>query len=1097
MRLGPFELHDMLGRGGMAEVWRATHATEGVEVAVKVMTAARAREPHYRRAFGREVRAVAAVNHRGIVAVLDHGEVSAAEALASGRWLPAQSPYLIMERGAGTLVDEPEPTTFEAVQTVLLALLGALAHAHARQVIHRDVKPSNILVFRAPGADPVVKLSDFGLSFALDDSEVEEADLRRVTGSVRYMAPEQILGRWRDQGPWTDLYALGCTAFWLTTGQTPHGGPDVVMQDVLRGHLEAPVPALRPRVAVPDGFEAWVRRLLARSPHQRFLCAADAARSLAALGPGPRRRARPTGSVRMSRPIPGVGLGLFGLRAVPMVGREAERAAAEQLLDEVVATRRSRMLVVTGEAGVGKSRLAGWLSERAHEHGVANTLRASHGPTQGPSAGLRGLVSHALRTAGLPRAAVQERIAKLLRRRGVVEPIWAQGLTELAHEHTADGEPSTFRFQNEAERHRVVFVMLRVLCAERPLIVWLDDVQWGAEGLRFARFVLDAQATSPLPVLLVATARDEGLADEEEASELLAELEARVDVQVLALGPLSAPHQQQLVHTLLGLEPRVAQQVIERTEGNPLFAVQLVGDWVQRGVLVPGAEGFALPPNARLAVPADILALWDQRIERLLTGAPSGWGAALELAATLGQEVDAEEWRQACIAVGVPDDDALVDAATEARLVIPDHGSWSFAHGMLRECIERRAVDGHRAADHHRVCAAALARIALRAPARGLAERIGQHWMHARAFAEALAPLLTAVEERYDGGDFEGAFALLKRWTTCMQRLQRSPGDPSWIDGWLLLARVQRRRGAYDVAQRVLERCRTLPDTDPCRQGRLRLEYAQVLSAIAHIRQQPLLYTEALGLHGEAMRLFEEGLDVHGVASAVHSQAVTRGMTGDLDAARRDFLDALARFERLEARLPHAIAMAGLANVEHRAGDLARAVELGTRAVVVLEQLSAGYHVAQALYGLAEVDREQGRFEAAAQGYQRVLDLLQVTASFNGHLARSSRAHCLMELDRFAEAHEHLATVLDALALEGPPAFRVELRAGLLWAEAALGRLDAMDAQLAALVVAPEAALSPLAARYVRGAVAALEDAGEHDRAARVEALAPTPHPAA
>ncbi|MFU8803813.1 MAG: serine/threonine-protein kinase, partial [Bradymonadaceae bacterium] len=282
--LGPFELHSPIGKGGMGEVWQGTHRAQGVEVAIKVMTAQKAREARFSEAFRHEVRSVARLSHPGIVRVFEHGTIPGQTALASQGLLMPGSPYLVMELAMGTLEEiEPAALDWEQQRTILIGLLDALAHAHARGVIHRDIKPANVLIVPEPSG-PRLKLSDFGLARPRENhpSEEENPSPERVTGTPRYMAPEQILGRWRDQGPWTDLYALGCLAYWLASGDPPFCGDDT--DEILRGHLEVELPILKSRAPVPKGYSEWLAKVLSKGPRSRYRYAADAAHDLMKLG---------------------------------------------------------------------------------------------------------------------------------------------------------------------------------------------------------------------------------------------------------------------------------------------------------------------------------------------------------------------------------------------------------------------------------------------------------------------------------------------------------------------------------------------------------------------------------------------------------------------------------------------------------------------------------------------------------------------------------------------------------------------------------------------------------------------------------------------
>src|SRR5262245_17883180 len=131
----------------MAEVWRGVHRERGVPVAVKVLTGERARSERFHGFFRNEVRSVAGLDHPNIVHVLDHGEIGGDVARAAGGRLVAGSPYLVMEwASSGSLARRPPVTTWRELWTIAQALLEALAHAHARGVIHRDTKPGHVLL---------------------------------------------------------------------------------------------------------------------------------------------------------------------------------------------------------------------------------------------------------------------------------------------------------------------------------------------------------------------------------------------------------------------------------------------------------------------------------------------------------------------------------------------------------------------------------------------------------------------------------------------------------------------------------------------------------------------------------------------------------------------------------------------------------------------------------------------------------------------------------------------------------------------------------------------------------------------------------------
>ncbi len=865
--LGPFELVTVIGKGGMGEVWHAVHPAQDLPVAVKVVTRKHARDPWYLGAFRSEVRAVAALDHPNILRVYDHGAVSA-EAAASSDKLVEGSPWLAMElvRG-GSLSRWTGRMPWPVLSDVLLRVLDALAHAHARDVIHRDLKPGNVLL------GSTVKLMDFGLAAALGGSESElPTQETEVVGTPAYMAPEQVEGSWRDQGAWTDLYAFGCLAWALATGTPPFGkGPS---KQVMRAQCASDLPRLDPRVTVPAGFEEWCRRLLEKDPHVRFRRAADAAWALVELtsrgavegpggleqlpgmpeyltsGDGRRQPATTTGLVsragsdveisgrslrvelgappkrhekrrrRRHQPPPlpedwrpvtpadrgpshlaGAGLNLFGLRAVPVVDRDAERDQLYAALAAVATTRRPRVVLLRGPRGCGKSRLARWIGERAHELGAGTIFQALHGPRTGPEMGLAGMVRRHYRCTGLDPEATLARVEKVLGRERRPDPEEAAAIAALIapdDDGAARAGRVAVRFGSARERHLVVGRMLERACRERPCVVWLDDVQWGADALAFARFLVEPPI--PLPVLFVATVRTEELTGHDDASGLLEQVLRLPLAGALAVGPLAEADGAELVRELLGLEGELAARVEARTAGNPLFATQLVADWVFRGVLEPGRRGFRLKAGEQAELPDDLHAVWLGHLGRLSDTLGPESLPALELGAALGSPIDPQEWTAACETAELPLHPELVETLVANQLAVLSgghrSGPVSFVHGMLGESLERRSREAGRWSGLHRACAEMLRG----RRGAGHHQRRATHLLAAGARELALEPLLAAAREHMHSGDYHLTNRLLRTWRETAGSLALDPSDPLAGEGRLLEAQFLRVEGFHTKA---------------------------------------------------------------------------------------------------------------------------------------------------------------------------------------------------------------------------------------------------------------------------------------------------------
>ena len=248
-RLGGFELIELIGDGAFGSVWRARQLRLGRDVAVKVLDPSLARNPDVARRFEREGRAAASLDHPNIVPVFGAGEDDDLVYLAM-RLVDGET---IADRLAREGVLDAEATL-----AVLEPVAAALDHAHAVDLVHRDVKPSNILV-----DDDNVWLADFGI--AATTQEIGQYTTGSI-GTAEYMAPEQASVGEIDHR--ADLYALGCVAFHCLEGRPPYPGADLVA--VLMAHVNEPVPEVGN--ATLDGFFATA---LAKAPDDRFSSGAE------------------------------------------------------------------------------------------------------------------------------------------------------------------------------------------------------------------------------------------------------------------------------------------------------------------------------------------------------------------------------------------------------------------------------------------------------------------------------------------------------------------------------------------------------------------------------------------------------------------------------------------------------------------------------------------------------------------------------------------------------------------------------------------------------------------------------------------------------
>ncbi|MEZ2372765.1 Stk1 family PASTA domain-containing Ser/Thr kinase [Arthrobacter sp. RCC_34] len=274
---GRYELGDLLGRGGMADVYRGTDLRLGRDVAVKILRADLARDPQFLARFRREAQSVAGLNHVSIVAVYDSGEEIQGDGVDG-----VKAPYIVMEIVQGEtlkdLLKAGEVSVDQAVEYTL-GVLAALEYSHKAGIVHRDIKPGNVMVRSDSGR---VKVMDFGIARAVTDSSATMTQTQAVVGTAQYLSPEQALGETVDAR--SDLYSAGCLLYELLTGKPPFQGDSPV--SVAYQHVQGiAVPPSKLNPDVSGALDSVVAKAMRKRREDRFPDAAAFRRALrAALG---------------------------------------------------------------------------------------------------------------------------------------------------------------------------------------------------------------------------------------------------------------------------------------------------------------------------------------------------------------------------------------------------------------------------------------------------------------------------------------------------------------------------------------------------------------------------------------------------------------------------------------------------------------------------------------------------------------------------------------------------------------------------------------------------------------------------------------------
>jgi tetratricopeptide (TPR) repeat protein len=632
--------------------------------------------------------------------------------------MPLVSGVTLRERLAGG------PLPVRDALTVGRCLLSALQEAHRHGVLHRDVKPANLLVNEdAPLRQAT--LIDFGLA----RSNRLDTSIRDLpAGTAYYMAPEQAGLLHHPVDERSDLYSAGAVLFECLAGRPPFGGDTV--GEVLRRHLTEEPPDLRGLGrSVPRALAEVLARLLRKDPAERYHCAEAVRADLEAVAD-----AWDCGNTDPPLVV-GVGDRRQHLAEPSFVGRCRELAA----LDAPLTWARQGpggLVLLEAESGGGKSRLLNELADRSAQRGawvlrgqaVDQAARHPFGVLDGVAAELQ----RAVRAEPAWGAELRSRLAA-----------WNQAicdalpqLAEVLQPGASDGAPEAF---GEIRSLRALAALLDALSREgRPALVVLDDCQWADELtlklLRYWQNRLGEDRPTGLPVRVVAAFRSE----EVPARHLLRIMEPLTH---LTLSPLQPEDLRGLAESMAGRLPPEALEVVCRlADGSPFMASAVLRGLVETGAIRPGPEGWRVEPRAMADVQSSrqAAALLTRRL-RLL---PAEATRLLCVGAVLGKEFDVG---LAIHLAGQPPQPAL-EALTEARrrhILWLDHdrGRCTFSHDKLREALLGLLAPEQRR-DLHRQAA-----LRLEADASQRIFELAYHFDAAGDWRRALPHALAAAEQ--------------------------------------------------------------------------------------------------------------------------------------------------------------------------------------------------------------------------------------------------------------------------------------------------------------------------------------------------------------
>ena len=903
------------------------------------------------------IRDLTRIDHIGVAPLVDFGEAGDDQSRATGGMIPTGQLYAITEAPWGKSLQELT-LSWRELRDVVLQLLDALGYLHARGIIHGDLGPGGVEI--AP--DGRARMRDPGLRLAAMRD-------RRLTWDAESQerAPELRQGRWRDTGPWTDLYALGRLVQGLL-------GPEGLDEN--------------PQV------QAWVDRLVDRK--NRLLRVADARRVLLSLeGSTSDIYAPMVSRGRTARRSRGNG---------QLVGRDAMCRELWESLTRVQETRSPRVAVIRGPAGVGKTALADWLCSRAHETGVATVLRSEYGHSQGRG-GLSGALMDYLDVAGLEGEQLQWRVLAGLGSMGIDSVYEQRGIVDLILRERRNSLRSDGSLRDAMVRRFLQACSDPPGGPRRPVILCLEDIEAGLEALGFARSLVELD--EELPVLVVLTTRQ----DHEDPNrfafdDLMAAAGPRGSLFVL--DRLDVEDQVVLVRDHLGVPEELAHRLAFRTHGNPLHAVQLVEAWQERGLVRRGPDGqLEILSDRPLDLPDAMDAVWLDRLAMTVPSRSSADWLSMEIAAVLGRTVVLSEWREVCRNWGLsPGFDLIAKLADRGLLRLEGSSAFHFSYVSLQQALAKLAQREGRLEAHHRACAVVLRDD----QTAGAAERRALHHLGAGDVEFALEPLVRAAEERAQLGDFEHAERMVMLWESSLEQQHNIADDSRRTIGWTLLASIRRGQGrlddALELARKAEQRARWC--NDGMLLGKALLELGLAARELGDLGL-------SLGCLTQSEGLFEREGDDRLLARA---RLVSAGVLGDLGA----FDDAELRYEHCRAfcqKHDDGIGMAesirGLGDLEVRRGDLELATVLLNQARREFEALGHPWGAASCYNSLGTLARAYGDLNDAERNFRACTRICTSSGSALGASALMNQGLVLLLQNRYFEARTSLAEAVVGL----------------------------------------------------------------------------------
>jgi tetratricopeptide (TPR) repeat protein len=962
-RLGRYQIQELLGAGGMGAVYRARDTSLGRDVAIKVPAATTDDEIAGRQLM-HEARAAAALDHPNICTIHEVAE-------ADRRW------FIVMQHVEGeTVAARMAKRRLSSQQVVAVAteVAGALAYAHRRGIVHRDIKPQNIMLTSTEH----VKVLDFGLARITPSAGDERSTIAAlsvsdaVAGTVPYMSPEQLRGEPLDGR--SDIFSFGTLLYELANGEHPFAGStaaDTIAAILMREPRTIAEPQL-----VPPVLRRVLRKCLEKDKSQRYQSMDEVVADLVRDDrPGQLRAFDDLASAGAPLPLPPAIGGVTS--ATGFIGRDGELSTMTAAWER--ATQGSLALIlVGGDPGIGKTRLCTEFARTCFEQGGTVLVGRCDEQTLVPYQPFVEALTWYSRTCPEPDLLAHLSAAGGGAELGSFIPDLARRVPDLPRPGLMNPEGQRFRLLE------TVSALLAAVSASRPTLVVFEDLHWADQPTLLMLRHLVRSAT-PARLCVLGTFREAEVDSTHPLAATLADLRREGNVTRLSLGGLGRDGVRGILESVAGgkAPPQLVELMTESTGGNPFFVGEMSRHLLETGALtLERAAGDSR--TARIGLPEGVKDVLRQRLSRL----SADCNTALRLAAVVGQEFGVEILE----ALGDLPEDRLLDAideAVHARLIEEAHplpGRFGFVHALIRETLYGDLSALRRARLHRRV-GEALEQLTGARPNPPYAD-LAHHFVRsasADTADKAIEYATRAGDRAVEGLAHEEAAQL---YALALQSLERKDAG---ADADAVRADLHARRGRafgalgqWALQKAELDRAlQCLEATERERRGELLLQLSEASFFLLDIPAVERLAAATLELADQVHR---EDLG----ADAIAWLARARQAQGELDAAID--MDRVA-MRRSNGHSRVAVTHAGLSL--YLAGRSSEAVIDGEHAVEVARASNDASQIMYALPHFGLVLGSVGRYADAGRVFDEVREfgrrfgvlppLARATAMAAGH----------------------------------------------------------------------------------------------------------------